>query len=124
MAGSSKIFFLQCAAHERVIRFIRLCRQLAIAGRKGHVATFDWHTGKLGTEVQLKETVRDVCWLHNASFFAAAQKKYVYIYDKDGLEIHQLRNHIEVNRLEFLRHHFLLSSIVSVAIRVTGREYI
>jgi U3 small nucleolar RNA-associated protein 7 len=85
-------------------------RHLAIAGRKGHVATFDWQTGRLGTEVQLKETVRDIKWLHNTSFFAVAQMKYVYIYDSNGLEIHQLRNHIEVNRMEFLRYHFLLAT--------------
>lgn len=86
-------------------------RQLAIAGRKGHVATFDWQTGRLGTEIHLKETVRDIKWLHNTSFFAVAQKKYVYIYDSNGLEIHQLRNHIEVTRMEFLRYHFLLATV-------------
>lgn len=86
-------------------------RHIAIAGRKGHVATFDWQTGKLGTELHLKETVRDIKWLHNTSFFAVAQKKYVYIYDANGLEIHQLRNHIEVTRMEFLRYHFLLATV-------------
>jgi U3 small nucleolar RNA-associated protein 7 len=35
-------------------------RSLAIAGRKGHVATFDWQTGKLETELHLNETVKDV----------------------------------------------------------------
>lgn len=35
-------------------------RSLAIAGRRGHVATFDWQTGKLGTELHLNETVRDI----------------------------------------------------------------
>jgi U3 small nucleolar RNA-associated protein 7 len=35
-------------------------RHLAIAGRKGHVATFDWQTGKLHTELQLNETARDI----------------------------------------------------------------
>lgn len=41
--------------------------------------------------VQVKETVRDVKLLHNEQFFAAAQKKYVYIYDKRGLEVHCLK---------------------------------
>ena len=39
----------------------------------------------------MRETVRDVVMLHNESFFAAAQKKHVYIYDKHGLEVHCLR---------------------------------
>lgn len=87
-------------------------RHLAIAGRKGHVGTFDWHSGRLHTELHLKETVRAIRWLHDESFFAVAQKKYVYIYDKSGLEVHQLRNHIEVNQMEFLPYHFLLATIV------------
>ena len=41
--------------------------------------------------LQVKETVRDVQFLHNEQFFATAQKKYVYIYDKRGLEVHCLR---------------------------------
>jgi len=36
----------------------------------------------------VRETIRDVKFLHNGQFFAAAQKKYVYIYDKRGIEIH------------------------------------
>lgn len=50
-------------------------------------------------------------FLHNELFFAAAQKKYVYIYDKRGLEVHCLREHVEPAALEFLPHHFLLASV-------------
>ncbi len=39
----------------------------------------------------MRETVRDVQFLHNEQFFAAAQRKYVYIYDKRGLEVHCLK---------------------------------
>lgn len=70
-----------------------------------------WSSYRLVTEVQLRETVRDVKFLHNGQFFAAAQKKYTYIYDKRGLEIHCLKEHVDVNRLEFLPHHFLLASV-------------
>ncbi|CAO1635417.1 unnamed protein product [Parajaminaea phylloscopi] len=88
-------------------------RQLLLAGRSGHLATFDWQSGKLGCEIQVKETVRDATWLHNASFFAAAQKKHVFIYDGEGAEVHRLKDHVDVHRLEFLRYHFLLVSIGS-----------
>ena len=40
---------------------------------------------------QVKETVRDVAFLHSEQFFAAAQRKHVYIYDKRGLEVHCLK---------------------------------
>ena len=33
---------------------------LAIASSMGHVATFDWQAGKLHSEIQLRETIRDI----------------------------------------------------------------
>lgn len=87
-------------------------RHLALAGRKGHVAVFDVQSSILHSELHLNETVRDICFLHDESFTAVAQKRFVYIYDKSGLEVHQLRSHVEVNAMTFLPYHFLLATIV------------
>ena len=92
--------------------YTRNGRGLLLAGRKGHVSTMDWRGGKLGCELQLQETIRDAKWLHNDQYFAVAQKKYVYIYDVDGVEIHSLQQHIEVTNMEFLPYHFLLATVV------------
>jgi U3 small nucleolar RNA-associated protein 7 len=93
--------------------YTRNGRQLLLAGRKGHVATMDWREGKLGCELQLNETIRDARWLHNDQYFAVAQKKYCYIYDHNGVELHCLKKHQEVSHLEFLPYHFLLATLVS-----------
>ena len=94
-----------------VCDYARNGRDLLLAGRKGHVATIDWRSGKLGCELQLGETVRDAKWLHNNQLFAVAQKRNVYIYDHHGVEIHNLDQHIEVQHMEFLPYHFLLATI-------------
>jgi U3 small nucleolar RNA-associated protein 7 len=94
--------------------YTRNGRHLALGGRKGHVAAFDWQAGKLSFEINVKETVRDIKWLHNQDFVAVAQKKYAYIYDgHSGAEIHKLKQHVEVHRMQFLPFHFLLATIVS-----------
>ena len=59
-------------------------RQLLLAGRSGHLASFDWQSGRLGCEIQVKETIRDATWLHNSSFFATASK----ISKQDWLGVH------------------------------------
>lgn len=40
--------------------YTRNGRYLLMGGLKGHVAAFDWRDGKLATELQLNETVRDI----------------------------------------------------------------
>ena len=99
------------------VDYTRNGRGLLLAGRKGHVSTMDWRAGKLGCELQLQETVRDAKWLHNDQYFAVAQKKYVYIYDQAGVELHCLKKHVEVTSMEFLPYHFLLATVVSRSIR-------
>ncbi|CAA7263659.1 unnamed protein product [Cyclocybe aegerita] len=92
-------------------RYTRNGRHLAIVGSKGHVATFDWQTGTMHSELQLQEICRDITFLQDHSYFAVAQKKYVFIYDRDGVELHCLKAHIEPTRLEFLPYHWLLASV-------------
>jgi U3 small nucleolar RNA-associated protein 7 len=98
-----------------VVDYTRNGRHLLLGGRKGHIAAVDWREGRLLCEIQAKETIRNVQWLHDESLFAVAQKKYVYIYDKGGLEVHCLKKHLEVTNMEFLPYHFLLTTVVRPA---------
>lgn len=45
----------------------------------------------LSSQVQLRETIRDVKTLHNENLVAVAQKKYVYIYDNQGAEVREAK---------------------------------
>ncbi|CAM9292995.1 unnamed protein product [Chrysoparadoxa australica] len=93
------------------IDFTRNGRWLLLGGKKGHLAMLDALRMDVQMEEQLKDPVRDVCALHNQSLVAVAQRKYVYIYDSQGAEVHCLRKHLEPHVLQFLPYHFLLASI-------------
>lgn len=81
-----------------------------MASQRGHVAMLDWQRKDLLCEFQTKQVVRDVCFLHDNTMFAAAQKKHLFIYDNQGIELHHLRDQLEPCKLEFLPYHFLLVS--------------
>lgn len=92
------------------IDYTRNGRQMLIGGVNGHVASFDWISGRLRAEVQLDEAVKDVAWLQDENLFATAQKSHVFIYDQSGTEIHALRKHTKPTHLQYLPYHFLLFS--------------
>lgn len=47
-------------------------RHIAIAGKRGHVASFDWLTGKMHCELELRETCRDITYVGTFRFVALA----------------------------------------------------
>lgn len=62
-------------------------------------------------EIDLNDQIYDGCFLHSDKYFALAQSKSVYIYDKDGVELHVLREHKNVKKIQFLQDHFLLCTL-------------
>lgn len=93
-----------------VARYDRSGRYLMFGGRRGHVAMVDALNTKLQCEFHVGESVRDVAFLHSKALVAVAQRKYAYIYDDTGMEIHCLRTHLEPTVLDFLPYHFLMVS--------------
>eukprot|EP00977_Amphora_coffeiformis_P027223 scaffold34596_cov222-Amphora_coffeaeformis.AAC.8 len=93
------------------MKYDRSGRYSILYGQTGHLAMMDNHQQTLATEFHVEERVRDACFLHNFSMFAAAQKNHVFIYDHNGAEIHRLGDHSDPMALEFLPYHWLLASI-------------
>ncbi|SCV99867.1 LAFE_0B04258g1_1 [Lachancea fermentati] len=92
------------------INYSRNGTHLLICGRKGHVASMDWRKGDLRAEMYLNETCQTATYLQSEQYFAVAQKKYTFIYDHEGVELHRLKQHIEVKHMEFLPYHYLLAT--------------
>eukprot|EP00536_Pseudo-nitzschia_multiseries_P001380 jgi/Psemu1/181060/e_gw1.18.290.1 len=92
-------------------RFDRSGRYSILFGQRGHLALMDAHHLSLHNEFDVRERVRDACFLHNFSLMAAAQNNHVYIYDDTGAEVHKLSDHHDPMALDFLPYHWLLASV-------------
>ena len=58
------------------VSFSRNGRSMLFGGRKGHCASLDCQRLSVGMELQLEEDVHDICYLHDDTMFAVAQKQY------------------------------------------------
>jgi len=111
IANAKNMFDLDLEFGHYKIDYSRNGKMLALAGSKGHVSILDWRNKELKCEFQVKETTRDIKFLNNELMFAVAQKKYLYIYDGTGMELHRLKSHPEPLHLEYLPYHYLLVSL-------------
>ncbi|CEM02401.1 unnamed protein product [Vitrella brassicaformis CCMP3155] len=111
VGSRQKLFDLRLSYGPYTMDFARNGRHLLFGGEKGHIALLDCHTMKSLFDINVRETVRAVQVLQNYTMVAAAQKKYVYIYDQNGIELHCLRDHKITYRLEYLPYHYLLCTV-------------
>nr|CCC92021.1 conserved hypothetical protein [Trypanosoma congolense IL3000] len=81
---------------------------LLLAGVRGHMANIRWKEFALIGETQLKDRVDDAKFLVDHTMSAVAQKKYVYMYTKEGSEMHILSSMANIDRLAYLSRHLLL----------------
>lgn len=110
LESSRKSFSLSIPNGPYCMDYSKSGKSCVIGGLKGQISAFEWKTGKLLFENNLgsKEKIHDVCWLQDDAMIAVAQRKCVYIYDNNGLEVHSLKNHPDSRLLEFLSYHSLL----------------
>lgn len=62
-------------------------------------------------ERQIQDKIHDATFLHRHTYFALAQSKAVYVYDRQGVEVHALRTFGEIRKLAFLHDHMLLAAL-------------
>lgn len=94
-------------------KYTRDGRYLNLRNNKGFFSSLDTHKMNLHFETDIEDTVYDSTYLHNEDFIALAQSNCVFIYNKQGVEVHAVRDNSNAKHLEYLPYHFLLVSASS-----------
>lgn len=110
MASARQMFDLDLSFGDYNLDFSREGRHLLLSSSKGHVALMDWKKKDLMWEGQMRDIVKSGVFMHE-NFFALAQSSNVFIYNFEGLEVHDLVNLQGPRFLEYLPWHYLLVSI-------------
>ena len=106
-----KVFNFDLEGGPFVMNPTRNGRHVVIGGKGGQLSVVDRTTMQPMCDFTVDESVLDVTFLQNYTMFAAAQRKYTYIYDSiSGAEVHCLRDHDKVTHLDYLPYHFMLVS--------------
>ena len=92
------------------VNVARTGRHAVCYGAGGRVEVLDLHRNVRTAEVRCGEVCRAATFLHDETMVAVAQRKYVYVYDQDGAEVHRMAKHLEPEHLSYLPFHFLLAS--------------
>ena len=108
--NAKQIFDLDFDFGDYSIEYSREGNSLLMSSSLGHVSLMDWKKKELLFEVQLRDRVRQAKFMHER-FFALAQSNNCFIYDFEGLEVHDLVNMPEPLHIEYLPWHYLLASV-------------
>lgn len=108
--NQQQIFDLQLDFGDYFLDYSLNGRNLLLGSSLGHVCLMEWKNKNLLKEFHVRDKIRDIKFLHNV-FFGVAQQNNVFIYDQEGLEIHQLTQIQEPQFLEYLPYHYTMAAI-------------
>ncbi|RVD90637.1 WD40 domain-containing protein, partial [Tubulinosema ratisbonensis] len=108
---AEKAFSLDLKNGPFSVKYLRNGRHLLLYNSKGYISSFDVKSLNINFERNFENEIYDSVYLHNELFFSTAQKKNVFIYNNQGVEVHCCRDNRNVFKLEFLSFHFLLVSL-------------
>ncbi|GBE59472.1 BING4CT (NUC141) domain-containing protein, putative [Babesia ovata] len=106
-----KSFSLQLQHGPYRCDYTRDGRYMLLGGEKGQLALFDAIDMKPCFDISVKQTIRDIQVLDNHELLAVAQKKYVHIYDNNGVEVYCLRDLGLTYQLEYMAPFWLMAAI-------------